>query len=176
MSEQIAKTTIVLVMHGVPPRDFPRREIAEMMGLQNRLEHGAVPPHERAGAEARFAELDAKVRNWPRSAANDTFYTASQELAAELARATGNEVVLGFNEFCAPALPEALDRAAQTGAARVVVITPMLTPGGDHSEVEIPAQVEDARGQHPQIEFVYAWPYTMTEVAAFLSQRIQRLA
>lgn len=163
-------------MHGVPPRDFPKREIAELMGLQNRLEHGAFPPHERAGAEARFAELDHKVRGWPRSAENDPFYMASQELAAELAAATGNQVVLGFNEFCAPTLPDALDQAANNGAGRVVVITPMLTPGGDHAEVEIPAEVDRARGKYPHVEFVYAWPYAMSEVAAFLSRRIARLA
>lgn len=162
-------------MHGVPPRDFPRREIAELMALGNRLEHGAVPPPERPAAEARFAELDAKVRGWPRSAENDTFYMASQELAAELALATGSEVVLGFNEFCSPAVPAALDRAAATDAERIVVITPMLTPGGEHAEVEIPAQVEDARGRHPDVQFVYAWPYAMADVAAFLAQRIAKL-
>ena len=169
------KTTIVLVMHGVPPRDFPRREIAELMALQNRLEHGAVPPPERPAAEARFAELDARVRSWPRSAENDRFYMASQELAAELTRATGSEVVLGFNEFCAPALPDALDAAAAGGATRVVVITPMLTPGGEHSEVEIPAHVADAQARHPAVEFAYAWPYAMADVAAFLAQRIAQL-
>lgn len=162
-------------MHGVPPRDFPRREIAELMALGNRLEHGAVPPPERPAAEARFAELDAKVRSWPRNAENDAFYMASQELAAELARATGNQVELGFNEFCAPAVPEALERAVATGAERVVAITPMLTPGGEHSEVEIPAQVQDAQARHPGVEFVYAWPYAMADVAAFLAQRIARL-
>jgi sirohydrochlorin cobaltochelatase len=175
MKEHAVKTTIVLVMHGVPPRDFPRREIAELMALQNRLEHGAVPPHERATAETRFAELDAKVRRWPRHAENDAFYVASQELAAELVRATGSEVVLGFNEFCAPAVSAALDQAAETGAERVVVITPMLTPGGEHSEVEIPAQVEGARDRHPGIAFVYAWPYAMAEVASFLARRIASL-
>jgi sirohydrochlorin cobaltochelatase len=169
------KTTIVLVMHGIPPRDFPPREVAELMSLQNRLAHGAVPPHERTTAEARFAELDAKVRNWPRRADNDAFYVGSQDLAAELARTTGHQVILGFNEFCAPDVPAALDRAAETEAERIVIITPMLTPGGEHAEVEIPAQVENARARHPGIAFVYAWPYSMAEVALFLAQRIASL-
>jgi sirohydrochlorin cobaltochelatase len=169
------KTSTVLVMHGVPPRDYPAREIAEFMALQSRLEHGGFPPHERQAAEARFAEMDAKVRGWPRHAENDAFFVASHELASELAAATGGEVVLGFNEFCAPAVPEALDKAVATGANRVIVITPMLTPGGEHAEVEIPAQVDEARGRHPGVEFVYAWPYAMADVAAFLAQRILRL-
>jgi sirohydrochlorin cobaltochelatase len=175
MREQEVKTTVVLVMHGVPPRDFPPREIAELMALQNRLEHGGFPPPELPAARARVAELDSKVRSWPRHAENDAFYMASHELAGELARATGSEVVLGFNEFCAPDVPVALDQAADTGAEQVVVVTPMLTPGGEHAEVEIPAQVEDARARYPGVVFVYAWPYAMAEVASFLARRIASL-
>lgn len=166
------KTAIVLVMHGVPPRDYPAREIAEFMALHSRLEHGGFPPHERPAAAARFAEMDQRIRNWPRHAENDAFFVASQELAAELGKASGCAVVLGFNEFCAPALPEALDRAA-AGVERVVVITPMLTPGGEHAEVEIPEQVEEARGRHPGVAFAYAWPYAMSDVAAFLTERLR---
>ena len=51
------------------------------------------------------------------------------------------------------------------------MITPMLTPGGEHSEVEIPAQVDEARVRHPGVEFAYAWPYAMSDVAAFLARR-----
>jgi sirohydrochlorin cobaltochelatase len=165
-------TSIVLVMHGVPPSDYPRRDIAEFMALHSRLEHGGFPPHERAAAEARFAEMDARIRNWPRNAENDTFFVASHDLAEELAKATGCAVVLGFNEFCAPTVPAALDQAAED-AERVVVITPMLTPGGEHAEREIPEQVDEARGRHPGVEFVYAWPYQMADVAAFLTERIR---
>ena len=166
------KTSIVLVMHGVPPSDYPRREIAEFMALHSRLEHGGFPPHERAAAEARFAEMDGRIRAWPRHAENDRFFVASHELAEELSKATGCMVVLGFNEFCAPAVPAALDCAA-ADVERVVVITPMLTPGGEHAEVEIPEQVEDARRRHPGVEFSYIWPYAMSDVAAFLSERIR---
>jgi sirohydrochlorin cobaltochelatase len=169
------KTNIVLVMHGVPPKDYPAREIAEFMTLHSRLEHGGFPPHERAAAEARFAEMDGRIRSWPRSAENDAFYVASLRLADELSKATGNAVELGFNEFCAPAVPAALDRAAE-GAARVMVITPMLTPGGEHAEVEIPQQVEEARRRHPGVEFAYVWPYEMADVAAFLAERIRGFA
>ena len=166
------ESKIVLVMHGVPPADYPRREIAEFMALHSRLEHGGFPPQERPAAEARCAEMDARIRNWPRNAQNDAFFTASQELAAELSRLSGVPVALGFNEFCAPTVPAALDEAAQD-ARRVVVITPMLTPGGEHAEQEIPQQVAEARDRHPGVEFVYVWPYRMADVAAFLLDRIR---
>jgi sirohydrochlorin cobaltochelatase len=167
------KQAIVLVMHGVPPRDFPRREISELMGLHARLENPHLPPAERAGAQARYEELDHKIRHWPRSAENDRFFAASQELAAELAAVSGDEVFLGFNEFCAPDVPAALEQAVASGATRVVVITPMMTPGGEHSDVEIPAQVNAARADHPAVEFVYAWPYRMAAVAGFLAEQIR---
>jgi sirohydrochlorin cobaltochelatase len=168
-------TSIVLVMHGVPPSDFPRREIAEFMALHSRLEHGGFPPHERGAAEARYVEMDARIRNWPRHRENDAFFVASHDLTEELAKVTGCPVVLGFNEFCAPTVPAALNQAAEE-AERVVVITPMLTPGGEHAEKEIPEQVEEARGRHPGVEFAYVWPYQMADVAAFLAERIHAFA
>ena len=61
------KTAVVLVMHGVPPKDFPRREISELMGLHARLENPHMPPGEREALAERFGELDQKVRSWPRS-------------------------------------------------------------------------------------------------------------
>ena len=67
-------------MHGVPPRDFPRDEVMELFSLDARLEFmpGVPPP----AMVARLDELDRKVRTWPRTAANDPFFVASQELAA----------------------------------------------------------------------------------------------
>jgi sirohydrochlorin cobaltochelatase len=167
------RTAIVLVMHGVPPKDFPRRDISELMGLHARLENPHLPPAERESLAARFAELDHQVRTWPRSAENDRFFAASRQLAAELAGASDQEVFLGFNEFCAPDVPEALAEAVASGAERVVVITPMMTPGGEHSDVEIPGQIEEARGRYPETEFVYAWPYQMRDVAGFLAERVR---
>ena len=168
------KTAIVLVMHGVPPKDFPRREISEMMGLHARLENLHMPAAEREALAVRFQELDQKIRTWPRNEENDRFFAASHELAGELAAASGSEVFLGFNEFCSPDVAQALEHAVASGAKRVAVITPMMTPGGEHSDVEIPEQIEDARGIYPDVEFVYAWPYQMRDVAGFLAEQVRR--
>ena len=168
------KVVIVLAMHGVPPSDFPRPAMAELFGLHARLDHTAGP--ERAALEHCHAELDARVRAWPRTAENDPFYAGSQDLATHLRRATRHEVIVGFNEFCAPDLNGALNQAIARGADTVVVITPMMTPGGEHSEVDIPGAIRRAQEQHPAIPILYAWPFEASEVAQFLAAQIARCA
>ncbi|PPD58543.1 sirohydrochlorin chelatase [Dehalogenimonas etheniformans] len=165
------KTLIVLVMHGAPPTDFPRQELSEFFVIYGRMKreggHGtAVNP--------RYAELEEKIKNWPRTAANDPFYTASEALAAELSQATGFKVVVGYNEFCAPDVATALEIAADEGAEEIVVATPMMTRGGEHAEAEIPATIRIFQEDHPKIKTVYAWPYDRAEIAAFLKQHISR--
>ncbi len=164
------KTTVVLAMHGIPPNDFPLRETAEIFGLHMRLEHAAGPEH--AMLERRYAELDAKMRAWPRTAQNDPFYVGSQELAEQLRCATGYVVIVGFNEFCAPGLDEALDQAAVGNADQIIVITPMMTRGGEHSEADIPTAIRRAQERYPATHFLYAWPFAASEVAQFLAAQI----
>ena len=165
---------IVLAMHGAPPIDFPRHEVAELFGLHMRLEQATGP--ERAALEGRHAQLESKMRHWPRTAENDTFYAGSIELANQLNQETGLEVILGFNEFCAPSLEEALELAMQPPNRRkVVVVTPMMTPGGEHSETDIPNAIQRARQRHPLVEVVYAWPFGVAQVAQFLASQIEQL-
>lgn len=164
------KTVIVLAMHGAPPRDFPRHELVELMGLHGRLEHVRGP--ERETMQRRHDELEAKMRNWPRTLENDPFWAASLDLAGHLGRAAGCEVVVGFNEFCGPDLDTALDQAAASGAARVHVVTPMMTRGGEHAEADIPAAVKAAQARHPDVAFAYVWPFDTARVAAFLAEQI----
>ena len=117
------RTILVLAMHGIPPSDFPKQELMELFGLHARLDHSSGPEH--AVLERRHAELEAKVRAWPRTAQNDPFYSGSQELADHLGQATGYPVLIGFNEFCAPSLDDALEGAIAQEVDQVVVITPM---------------------------------------------------
>lgn len=165
------KTVIVLAMHGAPPRDFPKRELAEFFSLHSRFAH--TGGKEEQALEQRYRELETRIRAWPRTAANDPFYSGSQHLAANLRKSLGLEVIVGFNEFCAPALNEALDRAVDGGAGRVVVVTPMMTPGGEHSEKDIPNSLSRARVRHPEVEFCYVWPFDSEDVAEFLAAQIK---
>ena len=166
------KTIIILAMHGVPPHDFPRAELAEFFTLQGQLRRGAG--QEKSAALERYSQLNTRIKNWPRTARNDPFYAASHELARHLSGTTNREVVVGFNEFCAPDLQEALEMAVRKGAAQIVVVTPMMTRGGEHAEVEIPALLKAFHSAHPEIQTVYAWPFDIEEVARFLSRQIAR--
>ncbi|MFY9268415.1 MAG: CbiX/SirB N-terminal domain-containing protein [Candidatus Manganitrophaceae bacterium] len=166
------KTVIVLAMHGAPANDFPKKEAAELFDLRAKLRHASGET--RSVLERRHDELDAKMRAWPRTAGNDSFFHGAQSLAANLNREMGCDVIVGFNEFCAPSVDEALDQAVKHDAKQVVVITPMMTPGGNHSKAEIPASIEKARMKHPSVSFVYAWPFETTEIAKFLATQITR--
>lgn len=165
---------IVLAMHGAPPNDFPRDETRELFSLHQRLAQPEVPGREEL--QKRHDELEAKMRAWPRTAENDPFYAGSMALAAELGSQSGTHVIVGFNEFCGPSLDEALDQAAESGAGRVAVITPMLTRGGEHAEKDIPSAVEVARKRHPGVEFDYLWPFELSEVAQFLAAQVRARA
>jgi sirohydrochlorin cobaltochelatase len=164
------KTIIVLAMHGAPPNDFPRREMGEFFGLHARLA-GAVG-EERETLQRRHDELEARMRAWPRTRENDPFHTASYEIAGLLSQEAGLPVIVGFNEFCAPSLDEALDEAARQAVERVVVTTLMMTRGGSHAERDIPQTVDRSRARHPEIEFEYAWPFDQAKVARFLAQEL----
>jgi sirohydrochlorin cobaltochelatase len=163
---------VVLAMHGAPPNDFPRAEIAELVGLHSRLEQVEGPRRE--ALARRHDELDAMIRAWPRSPRNDPFWAASMEMADHLSQATGLEVIVGFNEFCAPSLDEALDRAASRRVQAITVITPMMTRGGVHAEVDIPDAIRRARERHPGQTIRYAWPFEISDVARFLAAQIDR--
>ncbi|MFQ5832058.1 MAG: sirohydrochlorin chelatase [Candidatus Thorarchaeota archaeon] len=165
-------TKIVLVMHGMPPKDFPEDELMELVGLHRMIESSGdeVSKH----ILDRFDMPDARVRNWPRDAENDPFWDASFRLAAEMSSETGCGVIVGFNEFCAPSVADAIDIAAQDGPAKIVVTTPMMTPGGEHSEEDIPDAIERAQERFEETEIVYAWPFSLSDVARFLSSQVRR--
>ena len=167
------QTVIILVMHGEPPRDFPREELGRFFRLQAELMTAA--PDRRQPLKAAYEQLEARLRSWPRGAANDPFFQGARAIASELARQTGLPVIVAFNEFCSPDLDEAIDQAAQMGAGRVVVVTPMMTPGGRHSEVEIPAALARARQRYPGLTIEYGWPVPVAEVAELLALRVRQV-
>ena len=159
-------------MHGSPPRDFPREDMLEYFQLQAR-EHQHPPA---GGHSSRFRELEARMRGFPRNETNDPFWKGSRELAAALERACGLPVLTGFNEFCAPSLDEVFDQATAKGAQKIIIVTPMMTRGGEHAERDIPAAIDRARRRHPGLTFLYAWPFQTKDVAGFLAKKIRELA
>ena len=52
---------------------------------------------------------------------------------------------IAYNEFCYPSIEQAADVLAEKDITEVILITTMITPGGSHSEREIPEEVEALR-------------------------------
>ncbi len=162
------KTILVLAMHGMTPKDYPLEEKREFLKLHSQVDSGGLTADQRTRHDA----LDLKMRKWPRTPQNDPYHIAATEIAREMERSSGNEVILGYNEFCWPGLQEAFAQAAAKRPDRVVVVTPMMTRGGNHSEEEIPAEVQTAREKFPHIRFDYAWPFDPARIARFLSEHV----
>lgn len=163
---------LILAMHGSPPRDFPPAEMAEFMRLHALGEHAPLDPP----MADRHAELERRLRGWPRIPENDPFHAASYELGRALSDAAGAPVIVAFNEFCDPAVEAAIALAAEGSPEEIVVVTPMLTPGGEHAAHHIPEAIERARRAHPGTRFLYAWPVPLEATASFLADQVHRLA
>jgi sirohydrochlorin cobaltochelatase len=166
----LLNTHVVLATHGSPPRDFPAEEMREFFELHSRLGH-AVEANDPAAT--RYEELEKKMRAWRRTPQNDSFHTASLELASYMEKYIQMPVFTAFNEFCAPTVSEALENSAEMGASRVIVITSMLTRGGEHAEVDIREAVQKAGREHPEIEFRFAFPFPAKDIAHFLAEQVK---
>jgi len=165
------KIVIVLAMHGEPPNDFPKDEFTRFFALHARLHYGEGGDED---LHHRYANLDAKMRGWARTMENDPFYAASQQMAEQLRETTGLEVVVGFNEFCGPTVEQAIEKAVARKAESIIVVTPMMTSGGSHAGIQIPATIKQAQERHPGVSIRYAWPFDLSEVAQFLAKRIHQ--
>lgn len=74
------------------------------------------------------------------------------ELCELVARRSGRVVLPAFLEAAEPAVPDALDAAAATGAAEVSVL-PYFLAAGNHTSQDLPALVEAAGRRHPRTRF-----------------------
>jgi len=165
-----SRVAVVLIGHGAPATDCPPRLVGELMSLEWRADgdpHGAP--------RGRAAQLDAQIRDWPRTDRNDPYKAGLERLAALLrAQLPMERLAIGYNEFCRPTIAEAIERVIREGAARVVVLPSMLTPGGVHAEVDIPRALEAVRAAHPGVPIDYLWPYDLRQVAELLASHVRR--
>jgi sirohydrochlorin cobaltochelatase len=171
IAEVKMQIAVVLAVHGVPSKDFPKEEMMELFGLHPRL--AQVSGAERESLQKRHDELEKKMRQWPRTPENDPYFCASFEIARKMEEILGEKVFVGFNEFCAPTIEEAIGEAAQSRPDKIIVLTPMMTRGGEHSERDIPRAIQKARKLHQDLDIVYAWPFDVSYVAAFLAGHIK---
>ncbi|MBH0192113.1 MAG: CbiX/SirB N-terminal domain-containing protein, partial [Nitrospira sp.] len=92
------------------------------------------------------------------------------------AQLDGALFAVAYNEFCAPTLEESVEALINQGATRITVATTMFTPGGSHSEVEIPEILDHLRPQYPGVELRYAWPFDLNLVANTLAEQVKRFS
>ncbi|HEU4410245.1 MAG TPA: CbiX/SirB N-terminal domain-containing protein [Polyangiaceae bacterium] len=164
------RRAVLLVGHGAPPRDAPPDLVRRFKGLEGQRRARGGPP------SAEEIELDRHLRSWPRSPSNDPYREGLLLLAERLRPLLGGDrLALAFNEFCAPSIAEAVDELAAEGVTCVVVVPSMLTPGGVHSEVEIPEELAALRSRHPGLTIRYAWPFDLDAVAGLLAAQVGAL-
>ena len=163
------RTGIVLVGHGGIPKDCPQELVTKLKRLEAQRRAAKQPP------SPEEIELDAKIRRWPRTASTDPYQSGLVTLADAL-RPQLNDVLfaVAYNEFCAPTLEESVADLVRQGATHITVATTMFTPGGSHSEVEIPEILDRLRQRYPHVVLRYAWPFDLKRVAGTLAEQIRR--
>ncbi|MBX7259781.1 MAG: CbiX/SirB N-terminal domain-containing protein [Candidatus Hydrogenedentes bacterium] len=156
------KVSVVVVGHGGVPKDYPR--LKELFDL-----------HDKGGEE--FEKLEHEVTYWPRTQENDAYWAGFMRVVESMRqKGTFHSVHAAFNEMCAPTIPEALAEARESNPDTIVVVTTMLTPGGGHSEKDIPAAVEDFKKTNPDVKVVYAWPFDVGDVSSLLAEQAVKFA
>jgi len=160
---------VILVGHGGIPKGCSQELVTKLKRLEAQRRAAMMPP------SPEEIELDAKIRHWPRTPETDPYKSGLEAVAAQL-RANLGEVLfaVAYNEFCAPTLEESVEELIKQGAMHITVTTTMFTPGGSHSEVEIPEIIDQLRKQHPGIVLRYAWPFDLKLVAKTLAEQLQR--
>ena len=163
------RIVVVLVGHGIPPKDYPYRKVAEYVELERRAEAGDQE------AARRFEKLDREVRGYPRTPENDPYWYNMMLLAEKLKNVGGfMDVIPAFNEFCAPTIEEAVEKAAEKKPEGVIVVPTMIIRGGEHSEEDIPRKLEKVKRRIGGLKLIYAWPFDASEIAAFLASQVRK--
>ncbi len=169
MAEQ--KKGIVLVGHGGIPKNYPGELVTKLKRLEGQRRAAGLP------MSAEELELDTKIRTWPRTPENDPYQAGLEALASEMKPLlNGALFAVAYNEFCGPTLPEAVENLIKQGAQSITVVSTMFTPGGSHSEFEIPEEIEELQHQHPGVTIQYAWPFNLAKVSKMLMDHIEQFS
>lgn len=160
---------VILVGHGGIPKDLPREDVMTLKRLESQRRATGSPP------SAEELELDQRIRRWPRTPETDPYRAGLESLAARLRPLLGGGLfAIAYNEYCAPTLEEAAEDLIGQGAQDLTVVSSMATPGGSHSEIEIPETMERLRARHTATRFHYAWPFDLDLIAGLLAEHVHR--
>lgn len=151
---------IVLIGHGGVPKDYPRDRLTRLRTLESRRMSTGGPLSE----EERI--LDAEIRSWPRNPRTDPYQAGIEALAERIRLKLGStRLQLAYNEFCGPGIEEAVGNLVASGFTDILLMSSMFTPGGSHSEIEIPETVAVLQARHPEARLRYLWPYDLDLLA-----------
>ena len=162
------KKAVILVGHGGLPSDMPSEIVEKFMRVhKGRIKAGGpITEHE--------IELDTSIRKWERTPENDPYKTGLESLAAHMEpMLEGHILRTAYNEFCYPAIEDAVEELAKESVTKIIIVTTMITRGGSHSENEIPEELSALSLKYPGIDIQYAWPYDMDVFASFLTTHIK---
>lgn len=160
---------VILVGHGGLPKDCPREIVQQFKQLERERKTSGKP------ATAQEQDLEKRIREWPRTPENDPYKAGLEQLAERLEPLLeGAPLLLAYNEFCAPTVEDAVANLATRGVTHITVVPTMLTPGGSHSEIEIPEILDDLRARHPALEIRYAWPTDLDLMARMLANHLKK--
>ncbi len=160
---------VILVGHGGIPKDCPQELVTRLKRLEaQRRAAKQLPSQEEL-------DLDQTIRRWPRTKSTDPYQSGLEAVGAVLRpHLNGVLFTMAYNEFCAPTLEEAVEDLVTQGATSITVLTTMFTPGGSHSEVEIPEILDHLRPKYPDVELRYAWPFDLQLIATTLTEQLRR--
>jgi sirohydrochlorin cobaltochelatase len=162
---------VILVGHGGIPKDCPQELVSKLKRLEAQRRTAKLPP------SLEEIELDTKIRRWPRTKSTDPYQSGLEAVAAVLKPYLAEALfTVAYNEFCAPTLEEAVEDLIGHGATSITVLTTMFTPGGSHSEVEIPEILDHLRANHPNVELRYAWPFDLQLIGRTLGEQLRRFS
>jgi len=162
---------VVLVGHGGIPKDYPADLVSKLKRLEAQRRAAGQPMSQEE------YELDTKIRTWPRTPSTDPYQAGLEALANHMKpMLNGAQFSVAYNEFCGPTLSEAVKDLIANKAKHITVVSTMFTPGGSHSEFEIPEEMEELRAKHPDVQLHYAWPFDLNQVAKMLTDHIHQFA
>jgi sirohydrochlorin cobaltochelatase len=167
----VTRRGVILVGHGGIPKGCPQELVTRLKRLEGQRRAAKLPP------SAEEIELDTKIRRMPRTPETDPYQSGLEAVAAQLRANLGDVLfAVAYNEFCAPTLEESVEALIKQGATHITVTTTMFTPGGSHSEVEIPEILDHLRPQYSGVELRYAWPFDLQLVANTLAEQVKRFS
>lgn len=164
-----SKKAVILVGHGGLPSDIPSEIVENFMRIhKTRIKLGG------AHITQKEKELDSTIRKWKRTPETDPYKVGLETLASHMEPML-NEYTLrtAYNEFCYPAIEDAVGELARENISKIIIITTMITRGGSHSETEIPEELVALSSKYTDIDIQYAWPFSMDAFALFLTTHIK---